>query len=455
MNSKRVLRPLAAAIALGCLVLAPVGGAEESPRDRALQHGSAPDFDLPAVQVRIAIARTLAEHAFLVIEAMRTSAAATEEFEAAVQALETNTAEIEALVAGVVDPDEAEQFGQHWRNHIAYLVDYARAVEAADTDATDLAASQLHSYSTDFSALLIDIFPSLPADVVEDLVEEHVSQLEQVTSLSEGDYEAAYVAIRETYAHMFAIGDGLTVGALSRLGPDVAGRDTAFSPAVDMRLTLDRLLGEHTYLAAIVMRADLEGGAHLKAAVDALGANSAELADQIGAIYGTAAASAFSDLWTRHTSDYLDYVQATADGDAGRQQAALDGLAAYRSEFSAFLADANPHLDAAALETLLAAHTHHLVGQVDAFAGRDYDAAFEMLRKGYQQTEELAAGLAGAIADQFPQTFPDTAGAFGADRGEPRLWLILIGILLVSATAASTVRRVNRATLTEASDGPR
>ena len=168
--------------------------------------------------------------------------------------------------------------------------------------------------------------------MVEGLVEEHVSQLEQVTSLREGDYETAYAAIRETYAHMFAIGDGLTVGALTRLGPEVEGRDTAFSPAVDMRLTLDRLLGEHTYLAAIVMRADLEGGAHLQASVDALSANSAELADQIDAIYGTAAASAFSDLWTRHTSDYLDYVQATADGDDGRKQAALDGLAASRSQ---------------------------------------------------------------------------------------------------------------------------
>lgn len=162
MNRNRVLRPLAAAIALGSLVLAPVGGAEEDPPHRAPQQAAAPDFDLPAVQVRIAIARTLGEHAFLVIEAMRTSSDAGQEFEAAVQALEANTTEIEALIGGVVDPDEAEQFGQHWRNHIAYLVDYARAVAEGDTDASDLAASQLHSYSTDFSALLVSVFPSLP-----------------------------------------------------------------------------------------------------------------------------------------------------------------------------------------------------------------------------------------------------------------------------------------------------
>ena len=283
----------------------------------------------------------------------------------------------------------------------------------------------------------MSIFPNLPADVVADLVGEHVSQLEQVTSLAEGEYEGAYAAIRETYAHMFAIGDGLTVGLLARLGTDVEGRDTVFSPAMTMRLTLDRLLGEHTYLAAIVMRAQLEGGAHLEAAVDALDANSADLADQIKAVYGLEAARAFSDLWTGHTSDYLAYVAATADGDEGRQQAALEGLASYRSEFSTFLAGANPHLDAAGLETLLESHTHHLVSQVDAFVARNYRAAFDMLRGGYRQTEELAADLAGAIADQFPQLFPDTSVATEGATRDASPWLVLSGLLLVVAAAAS------------------
>lgn len=440
MNCNRLLRPVAAAVALGGLVLAPVVAVDGRPIGGEAEPLSAPNFELPAVQVRIATDRALAEHAFLVIEAMRTSADATGEFEAAAEALEANTTDIETLIGGVLTPEEAGQFGQQWRDHIAYLVDYARAVEEGDADASDLAAAQLHTYSTDFSALLVRVFPNLPADVVQELVGEHVSQLEQVTSLAEGEYEDAYAAIRETYAHMFAIGDGLTVGLLSRLGTDVEGRDTVFSPAVNMRITFDRLLGEHTYLAAIVMRAQLEGGEHREAAVDALGANSAELADQIEAVYGGEAAAAFSDLWTGHTSDYLAYVEATADGDDGRQQAALDGLATYRSEFSTFLADANPHLDAAALETLLEAHTHHLVTQVDAFVAGDYGAAFDMLRGGYQQTEELAAGLAGAIADQFPQMFPDTSvTSAGAGRDAPA-WLVLSGLLLVVAAAAFAVR---------------
>ena len=129
MNCNSLLRPVVAAVALGGLVLAPVGAADGRPIGQEAELASAPNFELPAVQVRIATDRALAEHAFLVIEAMRTSADAAGEFDAAVEALEANTTDIETLIGGVVSPDEAEQFGQRWRDHIAYLVDYARAVE--------------------------------------------------------------------------------------------------------------------------------------------------------------------------------------------------------------------------------------------------------------------------------------------------------------------------------------
>ena len=442
MNSRNWLKPCGLAVAVFALGVAPALAAEGPPPGADSAPAGAPDFELPAVQIRIATDRALAEHAFLVIEAMRTSAeGAGAEFEAAADALEQNTVAIEGLIADVATPAEAEAFGEQWRNHIAYLVDYARAVADGDTDAQTLAEHQLHTYSTDFSALLVDAFPSLPDDVVEELVAEHVAQLEQVTRLAEGDYDEAFPGIRETYAHMFAIGDGLTTGFLSRLGPGVAGRDTAFSPALDMRLALDRLLGEHTYLAATVMRASVDGGPHLDAAVEAVDANSSDLAEQIAAIYGADAGAAFRTLWDRHIANYVDYVAATTDADEDAQQAALDALATYRSDFSAFLADANPHLDADALESLLEVHTDHLVDQVAAYAEGDYAVAFQMLRHGYAQTEELAAGLAGAIADQFPQLFPDTA-ATRAPAGLPRFVPVgLAAVLLATLVALRTRRR--------------
>ena len=83
--------------------------------------------------------------------------------------------------------------------------------------------------------------------------------------------------------------------------------------------------------------------------------------------------------------------------------------ATYRADFGEFLAGANPFLDAAAFETMLASHTDHLTQQVVAYHDQGYAEAYEIGRHGYAQTSELAAGLGGAIADQFPQLFPDAA----------------------------------------------
>ena len=433
---------LCSAMLLGSLALPPaILAAPSRPDPVASDPRAAPDWELSAVKVRIALSRALGEHAFLVMETMRMSAEPGPEFDAAAATLDENTADIAALVSSVLTEAEAGAFGQQWRNHIAYLVDYARAVAARDADAAGLAERQLQTYSREFSALLIDAFPNLPEHAVQQLVGEHVSQLEQVTDLADADYDAAYAAIRETYAHMFAIGDGLLIGITSRNDSELEGTETALGPAVDLRVTLDRLFGEHAYLAAIVMRARLDDEAHSAAAVAALERNSSELAEEVATIYGDEAGAAFERLWSRHTHLYVEYVAATAMGDESLQQRSLDGLADSRSDFSRFLADANPLIDAGALETMLATHTGHLVEQVGAYASGDYGQAYQMSRHAYAQTEELAAGLAGAIADQFPQLFPDTALPLVPPSAPLPPWASVLGLALAASAIGLGVSR--------------
>ena len=372
---------------------------------------AAPDFTLPAVQLRLALDRALGEHAFLSIEAMRTGIVGGPEFEVAAEVLENNTVEVVELVEAAYGADAAEAFAEQWRNHIAYLVDYTRAVAEGDTDARDLASAQLQTYTRDFSAFLAAANPTLPAEVVEGLIQEHVQQLEQIGSFAAEGFEDAYPSIRDTYAHMFMVGDGLANGITASAVERFPGRSTAFSPALNLRLSLDRLLGEHTYLAAMAMRAGLTDAPDFEAATAALDDNSADLAAQIAEIYGEDAGDAFDALWRSHTSFYLDYVEASADGNAAGRTQALDGLKRYRADFSSFLAAANPFLDKKGLESLLASHTSHLVSQVSRYLNEDYDGAYEALREAYAHSESLAEGLAGAIADQFPLIYPDTATA--------------------------------------------
>jgi hypothetical protein len=402
-------------------------------------HG-APDFTQPAVALRINLDRVLAEHAFLIVEAMRTGIRSGDDFQVAGEMLEGNTRDLLALVEAAYGPDAAEAFGRLWRNHHAYLIDYTRAVADGDDDARALAASQLEAYTADFSDLLSTANPDLDRAAVEGLIREHIEQLETIGDFGDANYGDAYPAIRATFEHMFMVGDGLTHGIVSRFDDRFPGADTAFSPALDLRMDLDRILGEHTFLAAIAMRARLLDGSDLNAAVAALDQNSAEFASKIGAIYGAQAQGEFDRLWRSHTRYYLDYVAAVADDDSAAQEAALAGLRDYRSDFSRFLANANPFLDADALESMIAIHARHLVDQVTAYAAGDFDTAYRTLREAYAHTGELAAGLGGAIADQFPGPYPD-ARMPGPPDGIP--WLPL-GAMLVVITASAVAPRVLR-----------
>jgi hypothetical protein len=369
------------------------------------------EADAPATALRVALDRLLAEHALLSMEVVRSAIARTPDFDAAAEVLDENTTEIIAAIEDVYGAEAGAAFGEQWRNHIGYLVDYARAAIEGDAEAAALASEQLDRYVADFSALLVDAMPVLPAETVEGLIDEHVRQLEHVAAFDQAEFGRAYPAIRQTYRHMFDIGDGLVIGIVTAFPGRFPGRDQAFSPATDLRITLDRLLGEHSFLAALAMRATLNGSPDTDSAAGALAENSADLQSAMAGIYGDAAGDAFGSLWDSHVTSYFDYVVGLTEGDQAAIEDALDRLADYRREFGMFVADANPFLSAASLAALLKAHTDHLVRQADAYAAGDWAASHRLGREAYAHTAELSGSLAAAIHDQFPRRFPDAAMA--------------------------------------------
>jgi hypothetical protein len=127
---------------------------------------------------------------------------------------------------------------------------------------------------------------------------------------------------------------------------------------------------------------------------------------------------------------------------------ALAGLADYREDFSAFVADANPFLPEAALAGLIESHTDHLVSQADAYAAGEYDAAHRLARDAYAHAGELSASLAAAIGDQFPQRFPDASMADGL---APWPLALGIGLLLGGITVGAMAARRRRAVTARAS----
>ena len=398
----------------------------------------------PGSQLRLQLSQALAEHAFLTLEAMRTGIEEGDAFAAAGEALEGNTQDVIGLIRGAYGEDAANAFGDLWRAHIGYVVDYTRALADADEAGQQRAVDQLVAYSGQLAELLASVNPNLSVEAVRGLLEDHVRQLEQVASFARGNYAEAYPAIRETYAHMFTIGDGLTSAIARHLTDVFPDIETAFGPAVDLAVTLDRLLGEHALLAILVTRAGLAEAADRDAALTALEENSGELTSTIRSIYGEEAGAAFGRLWARHIDEYLAYVEAVQAGDEGAMDDARQGLRQYRSEFGALLTDANPELSESVLQSMLTSHTNHLLQQVDAFAAEDYAAAYRTTRAAYAHMGELAQALAVAIAAQFPNRYPDTAVPASGNAGTPAALVMAAyaGLALLVVGAAFGRRRL-------------
>lgn len=201
-----------------------------------------------------------------------------------------------------------------------------------------------------------------------------------------------------------ACGDDDDSGSTTAAAP-VAETTLTSSPSADLRVTLDRLLGEHAALAIIAMQKGVDGAPDFDQTAAALEANTVDLGDAIGSVYGDEARDAFLELWRAHIGFFVDYTVATAgDDEAGRQQA-LQALDGYRQGFSNFLAEANPNLEAGPLADGLQNHVDQLTAALDQYEAGNYEEAYASLREAYAHMFGTGDALSGAISQQFPENF--------------------------------------------------
>ena len=179
------------------------------------------------------------------------------------------------------------------------------------------------------------------------------------------------------------------------------------SPASDLRITLDRLLGEHALLAMFATQKGLMGEKDFKPIAGALDANSVDLADAIGSVYGPEARKEFLDgklKWRPHIGFFVDYTVGLAKKDKAMQQKAVGNLKGYIESFSSFLATAT-ELPQPAVRKGITEHVNQLKGQIDAYAAGDYTRAYRLAREAYAHMYMTGDTLAGAIVKQSPKKF--------------------------------------------------
>ena len=209
-----------------------------------------------------------------------------------------------------------------------------------------------------------------------------------------------------------ALGGVSLAGAIALTGSaqsSMAPAAKAAMTAGDLRVALNMLLSQHVYLASDATGAALGGrDAEFKAAAAALDANSVDLSNAIGLVYGADAGTAFLGLWRRHIGFVVDYTVATAKKDAAGQSKAVNSLLGYTTDFAAFLSGANPYLPKDVVAGLVKTHILTLKDVIDAQAAGDAAKVFTAQRSAAGHMQMIADPLAGAIAKQFPMKFPAT-----------------------------------------------
>lgn len=426
MDRSRPLVSLAGALVLSCVSIGPTAAIE--------------GLDTPASDLRIGLDRLLAEHTFLTVQALQAGVTDDAQFAAAAEALEANTSELQSAVAGIYDEAAGRRFGDLWRAHIGYVVDYVRAHQDGDAAAEQEAVEGLEAYQADFASFLAGANPHLSEETLHHLLENHVAQLQQVASLQAGDYERVYALTREAYGHMFVLGDGLSRAIAQQFPDRFPGRAIAFGPAFDLQIALERLLGEHAFFAVEVIRLARADPEHQRAASEALASNGDALQAAITDIYGANAGHEFAAIWEDHNGYYVDYVRAALAGDETAAEDARTELERFGARAAAFFASANDALDADAVRSALAAHAQHLLEQVDAHVAGDYGRSFAIGRDAHHHMAAISNVLATGIAHQFPNRFlPDTALRPASQKVSSIF--SSMGLLALSAAAAIAVAR--------------
>jgi hypothetical protein len=410
---KTLYRAIGMALATLPLVLGQALAASPAPH-----HGASnpPNLSSPAADLRVALDRLLAEHAFLTIEQMRSGLVDGPDFEAAAAAVEGNSTEVAAAIGSIYGDAAVEPFGDIWRSHIGYLVDYAVARGHDDAAAQQQALDGLAVYRVRLADFLTAANPGVALGPITEALDMHTAQLvEFIRAEDAGDHAGAYAIEREAYPHMFEVGDALAKVIANRFPDRYTGVDIAYSSAGTLRVTLDRLLAEHAFLAAEAMRSGIVGAPDNEAALKAISGNSKELEGLIAVAYGDDAAAAFRKKWDGHVAGYVQYIQAARANDATARTEATASIDAYVDDLATFLAGANPYLDATALASLFRTHAGHLTAQVEAFAAADYDTTYEVVRMGYRHMFDAGEALAIGIATQMPDRFPADAIAPATD----------------------------------------
>jgi hypothetical protein len=184
-------------------------------------------------------------------------------------------------------------------------------------------------------------------------------------------------------------------------GAVAAQQQAAPTDAVQLRSTMERLLGAHVLLADEFVRTAVEGEAEQNAAVGAsVTRNQDELVALVTAQGGAAAGQEFGAAWQNHVDVLAAYATALQSQDTAAQTANRQAYVAAEEQLArAFSTVVGGTVPLPALTAAATMHGDHLLDQADAFASGGYDTAYSIQREAFGHMVVAADVLTRGVAD--------------------------------------------------------
>ncbi len=266
----------------------------------------------PASQSQAAGLRThldllLSEQVMIIAKESAAAATRSDEYAGYTGLLATNSAELVAMVGRAFGTTAAAQFAQAWNMQNGYLVDYAIGVVTHNDDKANAAMSGLTGKFVPQFAQLVSDLTRLPPGPVTQLTSEQVLEDKAfIDDVVAARYTTFYSDLHRAYVQTSRFGDVLAAEVVLKF-PDKFPGDLS-TQSVNVRVSFNELLQEHSYLATMATDAVVAGrSSESAAAAAALAANGEALRTAFAGVHGSDAATELDRVWTARNKMLIDY----------------------------------------------------------------------------------------------------------------------------------------------------
>jgi len=168
----------------------------------AHQDMEASGTDTPASELRAGLTALLQEHVYLAGITTGTALSG-QDYKPAAAVLEANTQALQDAISSVYGDAGGKQFGDLWRKHIGFFVDYTTGLATNDQAMVDKAKADLDGYRADFGAFIESATDGgLTKEAVADELKPHVESLEAAIDAQAAKSPDAVAKLKVAADHM-------------------------------------------------------------------------------------------------------------------------------------------------------------------------------------------------------------------------------------------------------------